>query len=96
MVTISIVRIHEELRNGAGSCLAVCSTGALTVEPREAWAFDATATEVRTAERKTGHITQYCFRCNAGEDRAVLLPWRSQGQGLWVWCTRCLPALSHG
>lgn len=36
-----------------------------------------------------------CFRCEAGEDVAVLMPCRWRGESLWV-CTRCLPALIHG
>ncbi len=87
--------VSEALCDGAGFCLAVCPTGALTVETREAEAFDAAAAEERMAERATMTITQHCFHCNAGEDQAVLLPCRSQGQSLWV-CTRCLPALIHG
>jgi len=84
--------VREELCDGAGFCLAVCPTGALSIERREATAFDGQAREV--CDRPVV-IAQRCFRCNAGEDRAVLLPCRLQGQSLWV-CTRCLPALIHG
>jgi hypothetical protein len=41
------------------------------------------------------YITQHCFRCDASEGEAPLLPVRHRGQSLWV-CTRCLPALIHG
>jgi Fe-S-cluster-containing hydrogenase component 2 len=86
--------LREELCDGAGFCLAVCPTGALTVEEREAPAFDAAAAEAHIATGPT-YIAQRCFRCGQAEDAAVLLPCRSQGRSLWV-CTRCLPALIHG
>jgi NAD-dependent dihydropyrimidine dehydrogenase PreA subunit len=84
--------VREELCDGAGFCLGVCPTGALTltIEEREAPAFDA-----RAAEAEPTYITQRCFCCDTGEDQAVLLPVRAGGQSLWV-CTRCLPALIHG
>jgi hypothetical protein len=41
------------------------------------------------------YIEQACFRCETGEQQAVLLPVRTRGQSLWV-CTRCLPQLIHG
>ena len=87
--------VSDALCDGAGFCLAVCPTGALTVETREAARFDEAAAHERMAERGEVHIAQRCFRCDTGEDQAVLLPCRSQGQSLWV-CTRCLPALIHG
>lgn len=86
--------LREELCDGAGFCLAVCPTGALTIEEREAPAFDEHAAMARADARPT-YIAQHCFRCDVGEDRAVLLPCRTQGQSLWV-CTHCLPALIHG
>ncbi|HHX43374.1 MAG TPA: 4Fe-4S binding protein [Chloroflexi bacterium] len=86
--------IREELCDGAGFCLGVCPTGALSIETREAPAFDREAAEAHAQAQPT-YITQRCFRCDAGEDRAVLLPCRSQGHSLWV-CTRCLPVLIHG
>jgi MinD superfamily P-loop ATPase len=92
--------ISESLCDGAGFCLAVCPTGALSIEDREAEEFDAEAAEERVqagaeAARRGEYIQQHCFRCEIGEDRAILLPCRSQGHSLWV-CTRCLPALIHG
>lgn len=86
--------VREELCDGAGFCLAVCPTGALSIETREAPAFDEEAATAHGHAEPT-YIAQRCFRCDVGEDRAVLIPCRSQGQSLWV-CTRCLPALIHG
>lgn len=102
--------VREELCDGAGFCLAVCPTGALSIETREAASPAAreeggsrAAEDVAVDEEaatalgraEPTYIAQRCFRCDVGEDRAVLLPCRSQGQSLWV-CTRCLPALIHG
>jgi hypothetical protein len=67
----------------------------LSVEEREAPDFDEEQAEALMHGRGTVYITQRCFRCDAGEDEAPLLPLRYQGQSLWV-CTRCLPALIHG
>jgi len=104
-----IVRIDEELCNGCGTCVtpcaegaiimvdgkAVCPTGALSIEEREAPAFDEAAAEALMHERGQVYITQHCFRCDVGEDEIPLVPIRHQGQSLWV-CTRCLPTLIHG
>ncbi len=87
--------VNEVLCDGAGFCLSVCPTGALSIEVREAPEFDAAAAEARAEERGRRYVAQACFRCGAGEEEAVLLPCRSQGQSLWV-CTHCLPALIHG
>ena len=87
--------VSEALCDGAGFCLAVCPTGALSIETRDTLPFDAEKAEALIRERGQTYITQRCFRCNAGEEYAPLLPVRSQGQSLWV-CTRCLPALIHG
>jgi MinD superfamily P-loop ATPase len=87
--------IDEALCDGAGFCLPVCPTGALSVEVREAPAFDEARAEAGMQERGTIYITQHCFRCNASEEHAPLIPIRHQGHSLWV-CTRCLPALIHG
>ena len=87
--------VREELCDGAGFCLGVCPTGALSIELREAPAFDARAAEAVMHQREGQFIAQRCFRCEASEERAVLLPCRSEGRSLWV-CTRCLPALIHG
>ena len=87
--------VREELCDGAGFCLAVCPTGALTISEREAPAFDEAAVEAQSAEAGPAYIAQRCFRCGEGEEQAVLLPCRHQGQSLWV-CTHCLPALIHG
>lgn len=87
--------IREELCDGAGFCLAVCPTGALTIETREAPAFDATAAEQHAHEQGPRYLPQKCFRCEASEEYAVLLPCRTKGQSLWV-CTHCLPSLIHG
>ena len=87
--------VKDELCDGAGFCLGVCPTGALTVEVREAPAFDETAAHERMHERLSTYITQSCFRCGASERSAALLPVRTQGKSLWV-CTHCLPALIHG
>jgi NAD-dependent dihydropyrimidine dehydrogenase PreA subunit len=86
--------IREELCDGAGFCLAVCPTGALSVETREAVPFSEAAAHARGKERGPLYIEQTCFRCGAGEQRAVLLPIRTKGASLWV-CTHCLPALIH-
>jgi Fe-S-cluster-containing hydrogenase component 2 len=93
--------LREELCDGAGFCLAVCPTGALSVEVREAPAFDAGGVSAAHAAEEQAHaaapryVAQRCFRCQASEEQAVLLPCRTQGQSLWV-CTHCLPALIHG
>jgi hypothetical protein len=65
------------------------------VETRDAPAFDEHA--VAEAEQALGpsYLVQTCFRCEASEQRAVLLPCRTEGKSLWV-CTRCLPTLIHG
>jgi Na+-translocating ferredoxin:NAD+ oxidoreductase RNF subunit RnfB len=87
--------VREELCDGAGFCIGVCPTGALTVEVREAPAFDERAAEKSMAERSAVYIEQICHVCGAGEDSRVLLPCRNEGKSLWV-CTRCLPQLIHG
>ena len=87
--------IREELCDGAGFCLAVCPTGALTIETREAPVFDASAAEQHAHHQGSRYIAQKCFRCEASEEYAVLLPCRTKGQSLWV-CTHCLPSLIHG
>ena len=87
--------VSDMLCDGAGFCLSVCPTGALSIEEREAAAFDPHAAEQRAEERGVTYIAQTCLRCGAGEERAILLPCRTQGKSLWV-CTRCLPALIHG
>jgi len=87
--------ISEELCDGAGFCLAVCPTGALSVETREAVPFNEAAVHAREKERGPVYIEQTCLRCGTGERQAVLLPVRTAGQSLWV-CTRCLPTLIHG
>jgi MinD superfamily P-loop ATPase len=87
--------VGDELCDGAGFCLGVCPTGALTVETREAAPFNEAAAHAREKERGLQYIEQTCFRCQAGEQRAVLLPVRTEGKSLWV-CTRCLPTLIHG
>jgi MinD superfamily P-loop ATPase len=85
----------EALCDGAGFCLPVCPTGALSIETREAPEFDEARAEALMEARGLTYIVQRCFRCNAGEDTAPLMPVRSKGQSLWV-CTRCLPTLIHG
>ncbi len=87
--------ISDNLCDGAGFCLSVCPTGALTIKEREAEAFDHSAAEEQQQQRGVRYIAQRCFRCNASEERATLVPCRSRGESLWV-CTRCLPALIHG
>lgn len=87
--------LKEELCDGAGFCLAVCPTGALSIEVREAPEFDAPAVEQHAHDQGERTIEQNCFRCDASEKQAVLLPCRTDGKSLWV-CTRCLPALIHG
>ncbi len=87
--------VDEALCDGAGFCIPVCPTGALSIEEREAPAFDEARAEAQMHERGQVYITQRCFRCATGEDQAPLVPFRHQGQSLWV-CTRCLPTLIHG
>jgi Fe-S-cluster-containing hydrogenase component 2 len=87
--------LNETLCDGAGFCLSVCPTGALSIEVREAPAFDPHAAEQVAQARGPTYIAQTCLRCGSSEERAVLVPCRSGGQSLWV-CTRCLPALIHG
>jgi Fe-S-cluster-containing hydrogenase component 2 len=87
--------VQEELCDGAGFCIGVCPTGALTIEVREAPAFDEQAAEEKMVERAEMYIEQTCHICSGGEDVRVLLPCRKEGESLWV-CTRCLPQLIHG
>lgn len=87
--------VREELCDGAGFCLAVCPTGALTIEERDAPAFDPKAAKIQQAARGKQILSETCFRCGAGEEEAVLLPRRTQGESRWV-CVRCLPPLIHG
>ncbi|MGV8084031.1 MAG: ATP-binding protein [Coriobacteriia bacterium] len=87
--------VRDELCDGAGFCLGVCPTGALSIETREAPSFDHEAAEARAAERAAEYVPQRCFRCDATEDSAPLIPVRSAGTSCWV-CVRCLPALIHG
>jgi MinD superfamily P-loop ATPase len=87
--------VREELCDGAGFCLGVCPTGALTVEVREAPAFDHDAVEQHVVEVPRTYVPQACFRCGSDEDSVPLLPVRTQGTSTWV-CTHCLPALIHG
>jgi Fe-S-cluster-containing hydrogenase component 2 len=87
--------VREELCDGAGFCLGVCPTGALTVEEREAVPFDHDAVEEHVAAEPKTYVPQECFRCKTDEDHAPLLPVRHEGRSEWV-CTRCLPALIHG
>ena len=87
--------VSDELCDGAGFCLAVCPTGALTVEERDAVPFSEQAAEEHQHSRSKRFIAQHCFRCDASEESAVLMPARWHGDSLWV-CTHCLPSLIHG
>ena len=87
--------VQEEVCDGVGVCLPACPTGALTIETREAPAFDAQAAEAHLQGRRPEYATQHCFRCKVGEDHAMLIPCRTKGKTMWV-CTRCLPSLIHG
>ncbi len=87
--------VDEALCDGAGFCIPVCPTGALSVETRQAPAFDEARAEALIEERSQTYIVQTCFRCQAGEDQAPLIPFRHQGRSQWV-CTGCLPTLIHG
>jgi len=87
--------LNEALCDGAGFCLPICPTGALSIEVREAPAFDEAQAEATMHERGTLYIAQKCFRCQASETQAYLMPLRHDGQSLWV-CTHCLPGLIHG
>jgi Fe-S-cluster-containing hydrogenase component 2 len=85
----------ETLCDGAGFCIPICPTGALSIEKRRALDFDEKKAEALMAARGEVYITQHCFRCDTGEDEVPLVPVRHKGQSLWA-CTRCLPALIHG
>jgi Fe-S-cluster-containing hydrogenase component 2 len=85
----------EALCDGAGFCLPICPTGALSIDVREAPAFDKAKAETLQHARGEVYIAQKCFRCHTDEKQAYLLPIRHSGQSLWV-CTHCLPALIHG
>ncbi|MBM4018385.1 MAG: ferredoxin [Planctomycetes bacterium] len=87
--------VRDELCDGAGFCLGVCPTGALTIEEREAPAFDPQAAHAEQARRGKRLLAEACFRCGTGEEEAVLFPCRHQGKSQWV-CVRCLPPLIHG
>lgn len=87
--------VREELCDGAGFCLSVCRTGALSIETREAPDFCAPAAREREEQRQATILAQRCFRCEASEEHAVLMPCRTRGRSLWV-CTHCLPTLIHG
>jgi len=87
--------VDESLCDGAGFCIPICPTGALSIEEREAPPFDEAKAEALMHQRGPTYITQRCFHCDVGEDQAPLIPFRRQGQSLWV-CTRCLPMLIHG
>lgn len=87
--------MDETLCDGAGFCIPVCPTGALTIETREAPGFDERKAEALMERRGNVYLTQHCFRCSTGEDKAPLVPFRHKGQSQWV-CTHCLPALIHG
>lgn len=87
--------MREELCDGAGFCIGVCPTGALTIEVREAAAFDEEAAEAKMALRRGEYIEQTCHVCGSSEMDQVMLPCRTRGESLWV-CTRCLPQLIHG
>jgi len=87
--------LDEALCDGAGFCLPVCPTGAISVEIREAQDFDEAKAEQLMEQRGKLYIEQHCHRCNAGEGQAPLVPFRFQGASEWV-CTSCLPALIHG
>ena len=87
--------VSDAVCDGAGFCLAVCPTGALTIEEREAVPFDEHSAGERERARGKTYIEQHCFRCDASEEGALLLPCRQGGRSLWV-CTRCLPTLIHG
>ena len=87
--------IREELCDGAGFCIGVCPTGALTIEQRQAPAFDEHAAHAQMSQRGKSYIEQSCYICGGGEESRVLLPCRKAGESLWV-CTSCLPSLIHG
>ena len=87
--------IREELCDGAGFCIGVCPTGAMSMEVREAPAFDEEAAETETALRQGDYMEQTCHVCGSGEQERVLLPCRKAGASVWV-CTQCLPQLIHG
>jgi NAD-dependent dihydropyrimidine dehydrogenase PreA subunit len=87
--------VKDELCDGAGFCLGVCPTGALTIEERKAEAFDPEAAEKQMEQRGEQIINEKCFRCGSDEREAVLFPCRFQGKSQWV-CVRCLPPLIHG
>jgi Fe-S-cluster-containing hydrogenase component 2 len=87
--------LREELCDGAGFCLGICPTGALSVELREAPQFDALAAAASHDGHEPRFIRQTCFLCAQSEEDRVLLPCRRGGHSLWV-CTRCLPELIHG
>lgn len=91
--------IRDELCDGAGFCMGVCPTGAMTVEEREAEAFDEHAVEQHLKEReaseKVQEITLRCGRCGNSEHIAPLFAARNRGTSQWI-CAHCLPAVIHG
>ena len=81
----------EELCDGLGFCVGICPTGALSIEKKEAAAFDETAAKAHS----TPKIIARCYRCGSLEEDRILFPVRVHGRSDWV-CARCLPPLIHG
>jgi Fe-S-cluster-containing hydrogenase component 2 len=87
--------LKEELCDGAGFCLGVCPTGALSLEEREAKPFSEGAVEKKKKAQVKEFISQKCFRCGNSEREAILFPCRKDAESIWV-CIKCLPPLIHG
>lgn len=91
--------IRDELCDGAGFCLGVCPTGAMTIEERDAETFSERAVEQNLEHRKekgeTQEIELRCENCGNSEFDAPLFATRTKGSSRW-YCAKCLPSLIHG
>jgi Fe-S-cluster-containing hydrogenase component 2 len=74
--------LREELCDGAGFCLGICPTGALSVELRKAPQFDAQGAAASHAGHEPRYLRQTCFLRGQSEEERVLHPCRRGGQSL--------------